>query len=100
VDYLFGLNDKVRAKDCPFARLDPVHRCTVAMIIQSFEGCHSVTLLITVVVRELSQQQTFVPFVWIVKYTSTEHILKNLIHPLCLTISLQMISRVVDQMRS
>jgi hypothetical protein len=55
VDYLFGLNDKVGAKDCPFARLDPIHRCTTAMAIQSFEGCHSETLLINVVVRELSQ---------------------------------------------
>ena len=52
MDYLFSLNDKVRAKDRPFA-------------IQSFEGCHLETLLITVVVRELSQRQTLVPFVWV-----------------------------------
>jgi hypothetical protein len=52
VNYLFSLNDKVRAKDRPFA-------------IQSFEGCHLETLLITVVVRELSQRQTLVPFVWV-----------------------------------
>jgi hypothetical protein len=91
VDYLFSLNDKVRAKDHPFARLDPVHRGTTAMTIQSFEGCHSETLLITVV-RELSQRQTLVPFFWVVQYTSSEHILKNLIYPLCLTIGLWMIN--------
>jgi hypothetical protein len=62
MDYLFILNDKVRAKDRPFTRLDLVHRDT----IQSFEGCHSETFLITVVLRELSQWQTLVPFVWVV----------------------------------
>jgi hypothetical protein len=56
VDNLFSLNDEVRAKDLPFTRLNPVHRCMAAMAIQSFEGCHSETLLITVVVRELSQR--------------------------------------------
>jgi hypothetical protein len=55
MDYLFGLNDKVRVKDRPFTRLDPVHRCMAVMAIQSFKGCHSETLLIIVVVRELSQ---------------------------------------------
>jgi hypothetical protein len=96
VDYLFGLNDKVRAKDRPFARLDPVNRCMIAKAIQSFEGCHSKPLLITIVVRELSQRQTFILFVRVVQYTSPEHILKNLIHPLCLTIGLQMISQAMD----
>jgi hypothetical protein len=55
MDYLFNLNDNVRAKDRPFTRLDPVYRCTAATAIQSFKGCHSKTFLITVVVRELSQ---------------------------------------------
>jgi hypothetical protein len=50
VEYFFGLEDKVRTKDHPLARLDPVHRCTTTMAIQSFEGCHSETLLITIVV--------------------------------------------------
>jgi hypothetical protein len=66
VDYLFGLNDKVRTKDRPLARLDLVHRCTAAIAVQSFEMRHSETLLITVVVRKLSQQQTLVPFVLVV----------------------------------
>jgi hypothetical protein len=44
--------------------------------------------LITVVVRELSKWQTLVSFVRVVQYTSLEHILKNLIYPLCLTIGL------------
>jgi hypothetical protein len=92
MNYLFSLNDKVRTKDRPFARLNPVHRGMTAKVIQSFKGCHSETLLITIIVRELSQWQTLVPFVRVVQYTSSEHILKNLIYPLCLTISLWMIS--------
>jgi hypothetical protein len=55
MDYLFSLNDKVRAKDHPFTRLDPVCRCTTVTAIQSFEACHSKTCLIIVVIRELSQ---------------------------------------------
>jgi hypothetical protein len=55
VDYFLSLGDKVRAKDCPLARLDPVQRCTTLVAIQSFKGCHSEILLIAVVVRELSQ---------------------------------------------
>jgi hypothetical protein len=98
VDYFFGLNDKVNIKDRPLARLDPVHRCMIAMAIQSFERCHPEALLINVVVRELNQRQTLVPFVRVVQYTCSEHILKNLICPLRLTISLWMRSRDVDQM--
>jgi hypothetical protein len=92
MDYLFSLNDKVKVEDRPFTRLDLVHRGTTAMVIQSFKECHSKTFLITVVVRELSQWQTLIPFVWVVQYTSSEHILKNLIYHLCLTIGLWMIS--------
>jgi hypothetical protein len=91
MDYLFNLNDKVRAKDRPFPRLDPVHRGTTATAIQGFEGCHSKTFLITIVVRELSQWQTLIQFVRVVQYTSSKHILKNLIYPLSLTISLWMV---------
>jgi hypothetical protein len=92
MDYPFNLNDKVRAKDRPFARLNLVYRCTTMTAIQRFEGCHSKTFLVTVVIRELSQWQTLVPFVRVFQYTSSEHILKNLIYLLCLTIGLRMIS--------
>jgi hypothetical protein len=98
MDYLFSLNDKVRAKYCPFTRLDLVHTGTTAKAIQSFEGCHSKTFLITIVIREFNQWQTLVPFVRLVQYTSSKHILKNLIYPLCLTIGLQMISQAMNQM--
>jgi hypothetical protein len=56
MDYLLSLNDKVRAKDHPFAGLNLVQRCTASAAIQCFKGCHSETFLITVVVRELSQR--------------------------------------------
>jgi hypothetical protein len=50
IDYLFGLNDKIKIKDHPLAMLDPVPRCTTATTIQSFEMRHSKTLLKTVVI--------------------------------------------------
>jgi hypothetical protein len=50
VDYLFGLNDKVKTKDRPLARFDPVHMGTTAMTIQSFERRHYEILLITIVI--------------------------------------------------
>jgi hypothetical protein len=34
MDYLFNLNDKVRAKDRPFTMLDLVHKCIAVMTIQ------------------------------------------------------------------
>jgi hypothetical protein len=52
--YLLSLHDEVWNKDRPLARLNPVERCTTSTAIQGFEGCHSETLLITIVVRELS----------------------------------------------
>jgi hypothetical protein len=55
MDHFLGLSDKVKSKDHSLTRLDPVQRRTTSAAIQSFEGCHSETLLITVVVRELSQ---------------------------------------------
>jgi hypothetical protein len=55
MDYLLGFCNKVRAKDHPLTELDPVLGCTTSMTIQCFERCHSEALLITVVVRELSQ---------------------------------------------
>jgi hypothetical protein len=66
MDYLLDLSDMVWAKDHPFARLDLVQRCMASTTIRCFEGCHSEALLITIVVRELSQRQTLVRFVMIV----------------------------------
>jgi hypothetical protein len=47
MDYLPDISNKVRTKDHSLTRLDPVQRCTILAAIQSFEGCHSETLLIT-----------------------------------------------------
>jgi hypothetical protein len=74
MDYLLGLSDKVWTKDHPLTMLDPVQRCMTSMAIQNFEKCHSETLLIIVVVRELSQRQTLVPFVMIVRQVSYDHL--------------------------
>jgi hypothetical protein len=100
VDDLFSLNDKVRAKDRHFARLDPIQRCTAATTIQSFEGCHLETLLITIVVRELSQRHTLVPLALEILHASSEHIFKNLVYSFHLTIGLWMIRRAADRMCS
>jgi hypothetical protein len=97
VDDLLDINDKVRAKDRPFAQLNPVQGCTTATTIQSFEGCHFETLLIIVVVKELRQRQTLVLEI---QHTSLGHIFKNLIFSFLLTIGLRMISRPVDQLCS
>jgi hypothetical protein len=67
VDYFLSLSDKVRAKDCLFARLNLAQRCTTLAAVKCFERCHLEALLITVVVRELSQWKAFVPFVLIVQ---------------------------------
>jgi hypothetical protein len=66
VDYFLVIGDKVKSKDRPVTRLDLVQRCMTSVAIQSFKGCHSETLLITVVVRELDQRKTLVTFVLIV----------------------------------
>jgi hypothetical protein len=97
VNVVLGFNNKVRAKDRPFARLNLVQRCLAATAIQGFEGCHSETVLITIVVRELSQRQTLVLEI---QHKSSEHILKNSIYSFRLSIGLQMISQAVDQMCS
>jgi hypothetical protein len=55
MDYLLDFCNKIRAKDHPLAELDPVLGCTTSMTIQCFQRRHSETLLIAVVVRELSQ---------------------------------------------
>jgi hypothetical protein len=99
VGYLLSFIDKVRAKDHSLTRLNLAQRCTTSAAKQCFERCRSETLLVIVVVRELSQQQALVPFVLIVQHTSLEHIFKTLVHSFCLTIGLQMISQIVDQMR-
>jgi hypothetical protein len=91
VDYLLSHSDKVGAKDRPLARLNPVHRCTTSAAIQCFESCHLETLLIVIVVRELNQQQTLVSFVLIVQHTNSEHIFKNMVHSLRLTIDMLMV---------
>jgi hypothetical protein len=36
-DYLLGLHVKVKAKDCPLTRLNPVQRCMTLAAIQGFE---------------------------------------------------------------
>jgi hypothetical protein len=92
-----GLHDKIGAKVHPLTRFNPIQRCTASAAIKSFERCHLETLLITIAVREFGQWQALVPTVSVVHHTCTEHILEHLVHSLCLTIGLRVISQTVDQ---
>jgi hypothetical protein len=67
------------------------------VVVESFEWFHLETFLIVFVLRELSQWHALVPTVLIVHHTHMEHVFQHLVHMLCLTISLWMISRAVDQ---
>jgi hypothetical protein len=96
-DFL-GHRGKIRAKGHPLSRFNPVQRCTTSAIVESFGRCHLETFLIVVVVIELSQWQTLLPLVLIVHHTCMEHVFQHLVHTLCLTISLRVISLTVDQM--
>jgi hypothetical protein len=86
-DFL-SLHDKIWAKGHPLARFNPVQRCTTSAVVENFKRCHLETILITVIVRELSQWQTLVRTVLVVHHTRTEHIFEHLVHTLYLTICL------------
>jgi hypothetical protein len=92
-----SLRDKIWAKGHPLVRFNHVQMCTTSATVESFERCHLETLLITIVVREFRQWQTLVPTISVVHHTRVEHVLKHLIHTLCLTIGLRVISQTVDQ---
>jgi hypothetical protein len=68
------------------------------MSIQHLEWHHLQTLLITIVLRELSVHQTLIPTSSILQSTSSQHVLYNLIHPFGLTIGPRMISRTETQL--
>jgi hypothetical protein len=89
--------DKIGAKGHPLARFDLVQRCMASATVESFKRCHLETFLIAVIVRELRQWQALVPTVLIVHHTRTKHVFQHLVHMLCLTIGLWVISQTVDQ---
>jgi hypothetical protein len=89
-----GFHEKIGSKDHPLARFNPVQRCTTSATIECFERCHLETLLITVVIREFGHWQALIPTILVVHHTCTEHVLKHLVHLLCLTIGLQVISQL------
>jgi hypothetical protein len=60
------LHEKIGAKGHPLARFNPVQRCTTSAVIESFKRCHLETLLIAVVIRELSQWKVLVLTITIV----------------------------------
>jgi hypothetical protein len=92
-----GFHDKIGAKGHPLAGFNPVQRCTASTTVECFERCHVETLLVAVVVREFIQRQTLVPTISVVHHMNTEHVLQHLVHTLCMTIGLWVISRIVDQ---
>jgi hypothetical protein len=89
-DFL-SLHDKIGAKGHPLTRFNLVQRCTTSVTVESFKRCLLEPLLITVVLRELSQWQTLVPTVPIVHHACTEHVFQHLVHTFYLTIGLLVI---------
>jgi hypothetical protein len=88
MNYFLGLCDKIGGKDHPLTGLNLVQWSAIETTIECFKGCHLETLLVTIVVREFGQWQTLIPTVLVVYHTCSEHILKDLIHSLGLTIGL------------
>jgi hypothetical protein len=95
---LLSFLEYVRSQNFPFSSLILKQRSLTSMSIHHLEWRHLQTLLITIIVGELSIRQTLIPTSSILQSTSSQHVFYNLIHPLGLTISLRMISRTETQL--
>jgi hypothetical protein len=92
----FGFFYKVNTVKSPFPRFHLVQRSSTLVSIQSFKRCHFDTHLITIVVRELSKWQPFLPRSLARDNARSKHVFKNLIHMLSLPRGLWMICRTTD----
>ena len=94
----FCVSKDIGSKHLSFISLIPEQRRSTFTSIQRLERCHLETLLVTVVVRELSIWQTLVPTSTILQCTSSQHIFQNLVDPFSLSISLWVVSRTEIQL--
>src|SRR6185436_4039949 len=90
--FFLSLDHQFGSKYLTFSSLGPTQRSLTPSTIQGLEWCHLQTGLIAVVIRKLSQGKTFVPVLVIMDDTCSKHILKKLIHPFGLSVSLWMVS--------
>jgi hypothetical protein len=83
---------KVRSEIATVSHLNLVEWGPAFLAIKSLKWCHLDALLIAVIIRKLSQLQTFVPLFRKGDDTSSQHVFKHLVHLFCLTIGLGMVS--------
>jgi hypothetical protein len=88
----------VRSKNLPFSILILKQWSLAHTTIQHLERRHLQTILITIVVRELSIRHTLIPTSSVLQSTSSQHVFKNLIYSLGLSTGLRMIRRTKSQL--
>src|SRR6266540_1477343 len=91
LDLSFSFYNHVRPIKWSFTGLGPIERGSTSSSIKSFERCYLDASLVAIVVGELRKWQEFLPPFSIGQHTSTQHILKNLIHSLSLVSGLRMV---------
>ena len=91
-DLLSSFFDEIRSKISTGSHFNLVKWCPTFLSIYSFKGRHTNAFLIAIVVRKLSKVQAFIPLFRKRNGTSSQHILKYLVYPFSLAISLWMIS--------
>jgi hypothetical protein len=69
MDRRFGLINEIGTKDSLFSRLNLVEQCATSTSVQNFKWCHLETLLVEIVVRELSPWQILVPITLVFHHT-------------------------------
>jgi hypothetical protein len=97
MDSRFSLFDNVGSKYHFLSRLNPIERCMASSSIKSLKWCQFQTLLVAIIVRELSPGQILVPTSLMFQNTCSQYIFKDLVDSLSLAIRPWVISRTVDQ---
>jgi hypothetical protein len=87
-DRHFGPIDNVGTKDNLLSWLNPIEWHAALTSIQNVKRCHLQTLLVSVVVEELSPWEILVPTTLVLHDACSQHVLPNLVHLLYLTIHL------------
>jgi hypothetical protein len=85
MNLLLGFFYKVNTIESSFSWFHLIQRSSTLATIQSFKWSHLDALLITVVVREFSERQPFLPGAITRDDASSKHVFKNLIHMLSLS---------------
>jgi hypothetical protein len=100
LDLFFRFSKYIRPEHLTFSSLGPIERGATLAPIECFKRCHLEAGLVAVIIRELGERQTILPFGSVSQNTGAEHILQNLIHPLRLSTCLRMISSTKGELGS